>query len=63
MDPFSNYYSQKPSFMLKIVKNHFLCEHGMAMVVEVFDSAVVEKNICFDNFQRSEFICFWSVNR
>ena len=49
--------------MLKIVKNHFLCEHGMAMVVEVFDSAVVEKNICFDNFQRSEFICFWSVNR
>ena len=33
-------------------------------MVEVFDGAVVKKKKnFFVNFQRSEFLCFWSVNR
>ena len=32
------------------------------MMVEVFDGAVVKKHFLV-NFQRSEFVCFWSVSR
>ena len=61
-----NYYSRKPSFKLKIVQTPFLflfCEFRMATMVEVFDSAMVKKKNFFVNFQRSEFVCFWSVSR
>ena len=32
-------------------------------MVEVFDGAVVKKTTFFLDFQRSEFVCFWSVSR
>ena len=33
-------------------------------MVEVLDGALVKQNhFCFLDFQRSEFVCFWSVSR
>ena len=34
----------------------------MATIDKVFDSAVVKKKNFFVNFQRTEFVCFWSVS-
>ena len=35
----------------------------MDMMVEVFDGAVVKKILFSLEFQRSEFVCFWSVSK
>ena len=38
------------------------CEHQMAAMVEAFNDVVVKKHF-YVNFQRSEFVWFWSVSR
>ena len=49
--------------MLKIVQNPLL-QTWDGYMVEVLDGALVKQNHSFFlDFQRSEFVCFWSVSR
>ena len=57
-----NYYSRKPSFTLKILQNPFLRTPD-GYDGRSFRRRGGEKKHFFVNFQRSEFLCFWSVNR
>ena len=57
-----NYYSRKPSFTLKINQDPFLRTPD-GYDGRSFRRRGGEKKHFFVNFQRSEFRCFWSVNR